>query len=253
MKKVLLGSVVVAALLMSGCGGSDSPKKENNTTKPTPSTKDTTPPTISPAVSGKPGEALALSKFATDDKGLKSVNISGTDSDKFKVNDDNTITLPSAEGTYTITIVAVDKSGNQATSDLKVTVKAGDTTPPATDNSAFSIKNINGLDWTPIKPEDDNDTISGRQLQNNASAMCTELGGELPTATQLTTEVANQLRSTDFVKDAPNLFVVWYKDADKGYFFNGKDSNGSEDVPDYAPEDPGTTFYYTCVKPSQAN
>ncbi len=252
MKKVLFGSVVVAALLMSGCGSSSS-NDDGNTTNPTPSTQDTTKPTISTVISGKVGETLQLSKFATDDRGLKSVNLSGADSDKFTINDDNTIKLPAKAGTYHITIKAEDNAGNKAEADVTVTVADSGTTPPPAGNSAFSIKSINGLDWTPIKPEDDNDTISGRQLQNNASAMCTELGGELPTATQLTTEVANKLRDTDFVKDAPNLFVVWYKDADKGYFFNGKDSNGSEDVPDYSPEDAGTTFYYTCVKPSQSN
>ena len=222
MKKVLLGSVVATALLMmSGCGGSDSPKKDDNTTNP-PVTKDVTKPTVNSTVSGKPGDALALSKFATDDKGLKSVEISGADKDKFTVNNDGTITLPSTEGTYTITIKAEDKAGNKTASDVTVTVKDSGATPPPANNGDFTVGSQIKVNWS------------------EANSTCSKMSKALPTLAEIKSN--KDVIKKAFVdanvttNDDGNDFTsaVWSSDldgpTDAFYYIMSNGSKGSVDI-----------------------
>ena len=138
-----------------------------------------------------------------------------------------------------------DQNGNSQNSNTE----QGDGSSQSGSTGNFVVS-ANGLQWTALKKEDDNATLSGRITFNEAKARCQEIGARLPTHDEITVAAPTLKSNSSFRADAANLVIVWFSDGngERGYFFNGKGSD--EDTDNYSIENPtnDTTEYYTCVK-----
>lgn len=178
MKKLVLGSVVAAALVFTGCGSDDD----------TPAAgADKVKPAVSSTASGAGAAKLTL---ATDNKGVTKVTITGADAAKFTVNADKTVTIPATPATYNITVTAEDAAGNKTTQDVVVTVTGGNGGGNATRTAAnpyidSDIVTIGTNKWLKIKGSsggtddllnDDNTTAySYRRTWSDANTTCNTL------------------------------------------------------------------------------
>jgi len=150
-----------------------------------------------------------------------------------------------------------DQNHTTPTDGNHTTPTDGNTTTPTDGNTTgdfVSAVTVNGLKWTALKKDDDNESLSGYVELNEAKARCQEIGAELPTKQQIIDAAPTLKSNDDFRSDAGDNVVVWFKNSDgkTSYFFNGKDSNVSEDNPEYVNnEDAIVKSYYTCIKQAQ--
>ena len=225
MKKLILGSIVTAALVFTGCGSDDTPAA------------DTTKPVVKATATAQTDSSVIL---ATDNVAVTEITLSGAGAAGF-TKSGTTVTTPATAGNYMVHVVAKDAAGNTGEGDVNVTVTAA----PAGTGIVF-----NNLEWTPLHAVDANDTISGRQNQTAAAAKCAALGKRLPTLAELNATAADLKPNTAFRNTAPDQLVVWSDTTLTGYYFNGKDANTSSDVASYTDNtwDATTTNFYTCVE-----
>ncbi len=237
MKKLILGSVVAAALVFTGCG-------DDNTT--TPSTGDTTNPVVKQTATAAADSTVVL---ATDNVAVTEITLSGAGAQGFKVSG-TTVTTPATAGNYIVHVVAKDAAGNSGEGDVNVTVTAA---------SAGNGVTLNGLEWTALKPVDANATLSGRQTFAAARAICQDMGMDLPLDTKVaetnTTELKNIAAFNFDAAVASNTpttaLVIWTRDdagASHGYALYAP-GQANDDAPyTDAAWTADTTNFYTCVK-----
>ncbi len=242
MKKLILGSVVAAALVFTGCGDDD------DTTVVTPAA-DTVKPTVAATASGAAAAALTL---ATDNEGVTEISITGADASQFIVNADKTVTIPSTPNTYNITVTAKDAAGNETVQDVVVTVTGGSA-------STVGDFTLGGKSWTALREDNDaNATLDGRITYTLALAECQSKGMDLPTLEELeATKTMDDNKSSALKAESAFKFnelglsalALWTKGADvdptKGFaLFSSNDTNDDGQF-----DTTGTdTEYFTCVK-----
>jgi len=228
MKRILLGSMIAAALLLTtGCGGDDKKVDAPGVTA------DTTAPTIGATATGAIDTAITL---ATDDTAVTSMTIAGDDAGMF-TKSGATATATTA-GTYNITVTAADAASNSATQAVVVTVTGGTDPDPVTGIVS------GGLVWTALAADDDDSADDGKILRDEAIAKC-PAGTTLPTAQQLEDSNLTDLLSADKL-NVTILLGVWVDDnATSAYALDGAASPVDGYV--FTP-DAGDTNYYTCVK-----
>ncbi len=229
MKKLILGSVVAAALVFTGCGSDDD--------TPPAATPDTTAPVVNATATAQVDSTVTL---ATDNVGVASIVLSGAGAASFTTSG-TTVTTPATAGNYIVHVLAKDAAGNEKEGDVNVTVTAA---------AAGTGITYGGLEWTPLIAADANDTISGRQSQADATTKCTDAGKRLPTLVELQTNATSLKPDLSFRGAAPDQLVVWSSTNLTGYYFNGTDANVTSDDDNYteATWTVTTTNFYTCVQ-----
>ena len=261
MKKLILGSVVTAALVFSGCG--DDKKK-------------TTPAAdkIKPVVNATATAAIdTVIVLATDNKGVTSIELSGDDANHFTING-TTIKTPATAGTYTVKVVAKDAAGNTTTKDVVVTVTGANNGGNNGGNNGATVANEVDLGakgkWIKIQVadvDDDlnttdvNETSFARLSHADAAAFCTNLGDGwvLPTrddilsiATSDVTDPANitgqiilDTRVLEDSTETAGTSVIWTSNTEtSGVYLGNASTDGN---PDFNVGD-ATTYYHTCKK-----
>ena len=150
MKKLILGSVVTAALVFTGCGSDD-----NETTTPA---GDTVKPVVSAAATGAIDTAIVL---ATDNTAVTSMRIGGADKGMFTLSG-ATATATTA-GTYHITVTAKDAANNTSGEQaVVVTVTGGNSgsgdptvRTAATPYIGSDVVELGGKKWLKLKGTSD--------------------------------------------------------------------------------------------------
>ena len=226
MKKLILGSVVVAALVFTGCGDDDT------------TAVDTTAPVITTTDGSVP---LAL---AATDASTVTFSLLGNDKDKFEiVGSSLKAKSGTADNTYALTIVATDAAGNHSSKDITVTVGGGN-------NGALTFDSV----------EDNRTTWAV------ADAACKSAGKRLPTMAELNTTVlpsitfpTNTFTSVLWTSDddidsngavvADTKIGAWYKNGTSAApealprLLTVHDHDGNASTPDAE-----FTYFHTCVQ-----
>jgi hypothetical protein len=237
-KKLLLGSLVAAALVFTGCGDDD------DTTTPdggNSGSADTVKPVVKTTATAPVDSAIIL---ATDNVAVTEITLSGTGAQAFTV-DGTTVTTPATAGSYMVTVTAKDAAGNEGTGDVNVTVTSSST--PAPTNTIIS----SGLEWTKLTVDDDDSETDGRRLRADALAQC-PAGTGFPTVAQLEanlTDLATKFNIATinggndvpvFTTDAANDFVIEVT------------PNASGVIEGYTQANDGSSAsFFTCVKAAQ--
>ncbi len=257
MKKIILGSVVTAALVFTGCGSDDD----------TTPVADTQAPVVETAVNATLGQTIAL---ATDNVAVTKITISGDDANMFPANN-GSVTAPASPGTYHIKVVAEDAAGNKsAETDVTVTVEAGsDNTGGGTTPVANEVDLGNLGKWVKIQTADVmddlntadvNETSFARISHDDAVAFCSNLGTGwvLPSRDDILSiatsgnvadpaNIVGQIVLNTEVLEAgtaATTSVIWTSNSDtSGVYLGSADGNGNAD---YNVTD-GTTYFHTCV------
>ncbi len=253
MKNILFGSVVAAALIFSGCNGSSSSSNgegDNNETNKTQ--KDTTPPTVKTSISGKPGDEVEV---ATDESGVKNIDITGAGATYVS---GGKVKLADTEGDYTITVKAEDTKGNVSDeTNVSVSVKADNPGSGGSDDK-FTIS-VGGAKWTPLYVDNDDANtskgeIDGRISRTEASQVCQNLGGTLPTIEQLESNVSELANKFDIVNinkvnGTSYPVTVFTTTENKNFVFDINTTTNQATGDGYENNYDGTSaYFYTCVK-----
>jgi len=243
MTKLLLGSVVAATLIFTGCGS-------DSTTTPTP-TADTTDPVFTTGTTLTMDTAGTVTLAATDASAPITYALTAGSADNFTLTG-STLTAPSVAGDYNITVTATDSATtpNTATQNIAVTVN----TPAAGSGIVY-----NGLEWTALKELDANATLSGRVTQAEAESKCSALGMTLPTQVQLDDTNTTLLKDdADFnfdntlTSNSSTALVVWTSTGTlTGYALYQDNTNNDDAAYTDAAWTADTTNFYTCVKAAQ--
>jgi len=246
MRKLLLGSVVTAALVFTGCGGG------SKTSTPTGggTAADTARPVFTTG-----------SEFTMEKNGTKMIVATDASTVTYTLTDNANALFsltgnvlqapePDTDTDYNITIKATDSATNATTKTFLVHVKDIITTT------------IGGLEWTPLKVLDENGTISGKQTFAEAKTRCADLGMTLPTQEKLS-EINTTVLKNDSVfnyttarnsNQNTGSLVIWADgNSQKAFLLNFSDTNSaSEKLDDNNYTDSGwttdSTNFYTCVK-----
>ena len=255
MKRILLGSMIAAALLLTtGCGGDDKKVDAPGVTA------DTTAPTIGATATGAIDTAITL---ATDNTAVTTMTIAGADAGSF-TKSGATATATTA-GTYNIIVTAADAAANSATQAVVVTVTGGGTPDPVATENKVDLGNLGTWIVVQAKDVEDNattdvnETSFARVSYDKANTYCGNLGTDwvLPTKEDLATLETSNVLNAD-VTDATGqiilnanvvpsgVVVLWTStNAEAEGFYLGSDSDAGN------PESASADFenaWYTCVK-----
>ena len=272
MKRLLLGSMIAAALLLTtGCGGDDKKVDAPGVTA------DTTAPTIGATATGAIDTAITL---ATDDTAVTSMTIAGDDAGMFTKS--GATAKATTAGTYNITVTAEDAAGNSATKAVTVTVTgdSGDSGDSGENNASGDVVKLGDNYWVKVQTADTlddettadvNETTFAKVTYVDAVAYCTErgTGWKLPAAedfltiqqTPSETDIENM--SGQLVLDPSILAAgtsattsaLWVSDADYQIVYLGNETNNAStyvesnviegDVTTPVEE---VTYFHTCIK-----
>ena len=273
MKRIILGSIVAAALLFSGCGN-DSKKKDTNTsqeTNETNETNNTSIDTVGPVFTNTTG---IINMFVDENKTISATDATGPVD--FNLTDD-------ANGTFDMNGSLL--IGSSQTTEANITIVATDSSPAKNQTiETFLVKvtqrqsaftggaTINSLNWTALLPKDNNATLSGRKLYTDAAAVCSNRAGSwsLPTVGQLSATVSldtNDVNTSSLKEDGngfnystvltaagtPSL-LIWTSTSQVPFLLNSTgevaNSNPVRLLDDEAKSavDANVSNYYTCVE-----
>ncbi len=250
MKRLLLGSMIAAALLLTtGCDDDNTKVDDNQTVVDTTAPVFTTGTTLSMVTGGTTTIA------ATD--ASAPITYALTVANGFTLNG-STLTAPDKAGETNVTVTARDSATtpNTATQTIAITV-----TVPS--SGGVDTVSVNNYTWTVVTADaDDNETTGTKVNFATAKAACTSMGRTLPTLTQLLATIPetsaddnSTLRTGEFMTNAPSDFALWAADSDTsskgfGFYASGDDegtNNRNETEKGYV-VDPAGANYYTCVK-----
>lgn len=260
MKRLLLGSMIAASLILAtGCGSDDNDNDNGDgadTTKPVVNTPD----------------------FSMDTNGTYRITANETstfaligEDHNFTLTAAGILTAPAVENTYTLAVQATDEANNtSATKSINVTVSDA-----SSGGSQVPTKvTADGKEWSALIPYDENATISGRQTYAVALAECQGQGMDLASLTDLEDTVTENNNSSSSLK-GQDLFkfteaidsnlrgdgtvigalTMWTKDADTTadgfgmYANNDTGGNAGSQVDDGKTDvNVSASYFYTCTK-----